>query len=83
MCTVIDLASRLPRYLWFNDLAQAHDTPFTQQLLMHSRAGTLSIFDRGFYDFRFFAQVIDRGAAWITRSKSNLVYRLLTASAAL
>ena len=74
MCTVVDLASRLPRYLCFIDLAQVHDTQFTQQLLRHSQAGTLWIFDRGFYDFNFFEQVIDWGAAWITRSKSNLVY---------
>ncbi|MGB5737545.1 MAG: IS4 family transposase [Thiohalocapsa sp.] len=74
LCTVIDLASRLPRYVWFTDVAQAHDTNFLAQVLKVSRPGTLWIFDRGFYDFGFFAQVIDRGAAWITRSKSNLAY---------
>ncbi len=25
ICTVIDLASRLPRYVWFTERAQAHD----------------------------------------------------------
>jgi hypothetical protein len=74
ICTVIDLASRLPRYVWFTDVAQAHDTNFLAQVLKVSRQGTLWIFDRGFYDFGFFEQVIDRGAAWITRSKSNLAY---------
>jgi hypothetical protein len=76
ICTVIDLASRLPRYVWFTDVAQAHDTNFLARVLKVSHQGTLWIFDRGFYDFGFFEQVIDRGAAWITRSKSNLAYRV-------
>jgi len=76
MCTVIDLASRLPRYLWFSALPQAHDTNFIDHILKVSRPNTLWIFDRGFYDFTFFERVIDQGAAWITRSKSNLTYRV-------
>jgi hypothetical protein len=76
ICTVLDLASRLPRYVWFTEVAQAHDTNFLEQILKVSGKGTLWIFDRGFYDFGFFEQVIARGAAWITRSKSNLSYRV-------
>lgn len=76
ICTVIDLASRLPRYIWFTGVASAHDTHFLEQVLKVSGQGTLWVFDRGFYDFGFFEQVIARGAAWITRSKSNLVYRV-------
>lgn len=74
ICTVIDLASRLPRYVWFSELAQAHDTNFIDQILKVSRAGILWVLDRGFYDFGFFEQLIECGAAWITRSKSNLSY---------
>jgi hypothetical protein len=74
ICTVIDLASRLPRYVWFTELAQAHDTNFIDRILKVSRAGLLWIFDRGLYDFGFFERLIERGAAWITRSKSNLSY---------
>src|SRR5919108_3082895 len=74
ICTVVDLASRLPRYVWFTELAQAHDTDFIDRILQVSRAGLLWIFDRGLYDFGFFERLIERGAAWITRSKSNLSY---------
>ncbi len=74
ICTVIDLASRLPRYVWFTELAQAHDTHFIDRILKVSRAGLLWVFDRGLYDFGFFERLIERGAAWITRSKSNLSY---------
>ena len=76
ICTVIDLASRLPRYVWFTELAQAHDTNFIDRILKVSRAGLLWVFDRGLYDFGFFERLIERGAAWITRSKSNLSYSL-------
>jgi DDE family transposase len=74
ICTVIDLASRLPRYVWFTELAQAHDTNFIDRILKVSHAGLLWVFDRGLYDFGFFERLIERGAAWITRSKSNLSY---------
>ena len=74
ICTVMDLASRLPRYVWFTELAQAHDTNFIDRILKVSRAGLLWVFDRGLYDFGFFERLIERGAAWITRSKSNLNY---------
>jgi Transposase DDE domain len=74
ICTVIDLASRLPRYVWFTERAQVHDTNFIDRILKVSRAGLLWVFDRGLYDFGFFERLIERGAAWITRSKSNLSY---------
>jgi len=74
ICTVMDLASRFPRYVWFTELAQAHDTHFIDRILKVSRAGLLWVFDRGLYDFGFFERLIERGAAWITRSKSNLSY---------
>jgi hypothetical protein len=71
MCTVIDLASRLPEYIWFNEAPQAHDTQFLDRILSVTRAGTLWILDRGFYDFGFFEHLIDRQGAWLTRTKSR------------
>jgi hypothetical protein len=41
-----------------------------------AKAGTLWIFDRGFYDFIFFKDLIDQGVAWITRIKSNTKYKV-------
>ena len=74
ICTVIDLATRLPEQIWFTEEAQAHDTNFLGRILEFAQAGTLWIFDRGFYDFTFFDDLIDKGAAWITRLKSNAVF---------
>jgi hypothetical protein len=74
ICTVIDLATRLPEHLWFTQDAQAHDATFLDQILAFAQAGTLWIFDRGFYDFAFFDDLIDKGVHWITRLKSNAVF---------
>jgi Transposase DDE domain len=74
ICTVIDLAARLPEQLWFTQDAQAHDATFLDRILAFAQAGTLWIFDRGFYDFTFLDDLIDKGVHWITRLKSNAVF---------
>ena len=74
ICTVIDLATRLPEQIWFTEEAQAHDTNFQDQILAFAPAHTLWIFDRGFFDFTFFEALIAKGVAWITRAKSNTVF---------
>nr|BAL54761.1 hypothetical conserved protein [uncultured Chloroflexota bacterium] len=74
ICTVIDLASRLPEQIWYTQDAAVHDTHFFKEILSLIQAGTLWIFDRGFYDFTFVDQVIERGGHFITRLKSNAVF---------
>lgn len=74
ICTVINLATRLPEHIWFNEDPLAHDTNFLEEILKVAAMGTLWIFDRGFYDFTFFEALINQGAHFITRTKSNLKY---------
>lgn len=71
MCLVLDLVRQLPIELWFTEESRAYDTNFTAKLLDLVGAKTLLILDRGFYDFTFFAHLIDLGAHFITRLKSN------------
>ena len=73
ICTVSDLATRLPEQIWFTEAAQAHDTNFADQILAFAPTQTLWIFDRGFFDFTFFKALLAKGVAWITRAKSNTV----------
>ena len=61
MCVVIDLVRQLPQELWFTKESMAHDTNFTQNLLDLVNTKTLLILDRGFYDFTFFARLVDQG----------------------
>ena len=76
ICTVINLATRLPEHIWFNKEPLAHDTNFLEEILKVAEVGTLWIFDRGFYDFAFFEALIIQGAHFITRTKSNLKYTI-------
>ena len=69
--SLIDLVRQLPVELWFSEEAQAFDTNFIPKLLTLAGEKTLLILDRGFYDFRFFANLIDKGSPFITRLKSN------------
>jgi hypothetical protein len=71
MCLVLDLVRQLPQELWFSEEPMAYDTNFTQQLLDLVPQNTLLILDRGFYDFTFFARLVDQGAHLITRLKKN------------
>ncbi len=74
ICTVINLATRLPEQIWYTANALAHDTNFEAKILSMVHTGTLWILDRGFYDFKFFDDLIDRGGQFITRLKSNSVF---------
>lgn len=69
--TVIDLLSRLPVEVWFSENPRAYDTSFIPELLALVKAKTLLILDRGFYDFKFFAALMEQGVDFITRPKSN------------
>ena len=71
MCLVIDLVRQLPKELWFSEEAMTHDSSFTQKLLDLVSGKTLLILDRGFYDFTFFARLVDQGTQLITRLKAN------------
>lgn len=69
--TVVDLLTRLPVEIWFSEEPRAYDTSFMPALLALVKAKTLLILDRGFYDFKFFADLMEQGADFITRPKSN------------
>ena len=68
---VIDLVTRLPVEIWFNENPSASDTRFEENILDLVSAKTLLLLDRGFYHFQFWQQLIDRGIDFITRIKIN------------
>lgn len=71
LCLVIDLVRQLPIEVWFSEAPGVFDTHFIDPLLVRVSPKTLLILDRGFYDFTFFAQLMAKGAQFITRLKSN------------
>jgi DDE family transposase len=69
---LLDLGSRLPQELWYEENAQAHDQRFWPQILQALRAGTLLVLDAGYTNFRVFLQLTAAQVTFITRAKSNL-----------
>lgn len=77
MMVVLDLVRRLPVEVWVESSPYAHDTTFTDRLLGVMTAPTLLILDRGFWDFHFFAKVIQAQSAFITRLKAGAAIEVL------
>ncbi len=78
ICTVIELTTRLPVKIWFNENPKAHDCCFLDDLSAWVSAKTLLVLDRGFYDFQWWAQLINRQVDFICSGKSNMAYRVVT-----
>ncbi|NEQ83535.1 MAG: hypothetical protein F6K26_26050 [Moorea sp. SIO2I5] len=58
ICAVIDLETRFPVETWFEAHPYTHESNFLPRLLKLIPASTLLIIDRGFWNFRFFEQII-------------------------
>jgi hypothetical protein len=71
MGVVMDLVTRLPVEIWFEENPAASDTRFEESLLDLVSVKTLLLLDRGFYHFQFWQQLIDNGIHFITRVKVN------------
>lgn len=76
MTALLDLASRLPRHVWYEEDAQAHDQRCWPRILAVLRAGSLLIFDLGYINFTIFAHLTATQVTWLTRAKSNLAYEV-------
>jgi hypothetical protein len=76
MTALLDLCSRLPRHIWYEEEAQAHDQRFWPRILAVLKAGSLLIFDLGYTNFAVYAQLTAVHITFITRAKSNLAYEV-------
>lgn len=73
---LLDVVTHLPRALWYEEDAQAHDQRFWEQALAALERNTLVIFDLGFLNFTRFDQLTEAGLWFITRSKANTGYQV-------
>jgi len=74
MTGLLDLCSRLPFAMWYEQDEQAHDQRFWPRILSALQRGTLLIFDLGYTNFAQFVTLTSREVTFITRAKSNLAY---------
>lgn len=71
MGTVIDLITRLPVEIWFQENSKASDVKFEIDILNLVTVKTLLLLDRGFYHFSFWLQLIEQKVDFITRLKKG------------
>jgi len=76
MTALLDLCSRLPYHLWYEEDAEAHDQRFWECILAVLRAGSLLIFDLGYTNFTVFVQLTAAQVTFLTRAKKNLSYQI-------
>jgi hypothetical protein len=73
MAGLLDLGSRLPKQIWYEEDSHAHDQRFWERVLADVQAGALLIFDLGFLNFGVFDGLTERGLFLLTRAKQNTV----------
>lgn len=76
MTALLDLCSRLPRQIWYEEDPQANDQRFWPRIQAVLERGTLLLYDLGYTNFTVFRQLTEAGVTWVTRAKSNLVYTM-------
>ncbi len=77
MGTVIDLMTRLPVEIWFQENPKASDPKLETDILNLVTAKTLLLLDRGFYHFSFWLQLVEQEVHFITRPKKGAAIKPL------
>jgi hypothetical protein len=72
----LDLHSLLPRFAII-DTARDNDAKRARELCASIQAGEIVIFDRAYLDFDHLFDLFLRGVSWVTRTKTNLQFRVL------
>jgi hypothetical protein len=86
MAGLLDVITRLPRQVWYEEDQQAHDQRFWDRALASLERGMLLIFDLGFLNFARFDHLTDVGVWFLTRKEERVVAhptQVLRASATL
>jgi hypothetical protein len=71
---VIDLVTRLPLEIWFQENAKASDMKFEADILKLVQPQTLILLDRGFCHYLFWQQLIERNVHVITRLNNKALF---------
>lgn len=75
ICAVIDLETRFPIQTMFDSHPYTHESNFVPHLLEMIPSQTLLLLDRGFWNFRFFEQLMATQSDFITRLKAKARYK--------
>lgn len=73
MMALLDIVSRQPHKLLFEEDSKAHDQSFWEAIVESLLPKTLLLFDLGFLNFAYFDRLCEKTIGFITRAKSNTV----------
>jgi hypothetical protein len=73
MAGLLEIGSRVPQQIWYEEDSRAHDQRFWERVLAEVQAGALLIFDLGFLNFVVFDWLTEHGLFLLTRAKHNTV----------
>lgn len=73
---LLDVGTHLPRQIWYEADALAHDQGHWPQLLAAVPPGALLLVDLGYTNFARFAQMTQAQITLLTRAKTNLAYQV-------
>jgi hypothetical protein len=75
MLALLDVITRLPRQLFYEEDPKANDQRFWDVIIANVERGMLLIFDLGFLNFTRFDQLTDGGVFFLTRKEERVVAR--------
>jgi hypothetical protein len=75
MMALLDVITRLPHQLFYEEDPQANDQRFWDVIIGSVKRGMLLIFDLGFLNFSRFDQLTDTGVFFLTRKEERVVAR--------
>lgn len=76
MTALLDVRSRLPLHIWYDEDAKRSDNQAWPQIKAALQADDLLLLDRGYYDFGEFAALSAQGVWFVSRTRSDLVYEV-------
>ncbi len=76
MAALLDVVSRLPQQVWYEEDSQAHDQRFWSRVVERLPRGALLFFDLGFLNYAHFDQLTRSGVWFLTRAATNTAYRV-------
>jgi hypothetical protein len=76
MAALLDVITRLPHALWYEQDQRANDQRFWERALAALERGTLLIFDLGFLNFSRFDHLTDARVFFLTRMEERIVYQV-------
>ncbi len=76
LLAVLDLPSKLPVHLWWDEDAAANEKRFLEQLRAVLPPGVLLVLDAGFYAFPWFDWLTAHGAWFLTRARAKMAFEV-------